>query len=105
MGKYRIDGLFNYSEMDLSDTATGDVTMTTGKIEYSPDYESQRPSLNVIFEQGMERQRIVAEHQRLKTLALEAARTWHKNDKGFTRIALRFAIQALMEYEEKHIKD
>lgn len=46
--------------------------------------------------------RLKYQHAKLKDAALEAARTWHDNDKGFTRIALRFAVQALMEFEEKH---
>ena len=102
MGKYRIDGLFNYSEMDLSDTATGDVTMTTGKIEYSPDYESQRPSLNVIFEQGMERQRIVAEHQRLKDAVVDAVRK--EGRKGMLTPCIESARTALVEFEKREVQ-
>lgn len=50
--------------------------MTNGSINYSPDYKSEQPTkpLNVIFEQGMERQRVNAERARLERAVVQKAK-------------------------------
>lgn len=81
--------------------------MTTGRIDYAPDYKSEKPNpLNVIFEEGMRRQQVSAERARLERAIVEAAKQWatlryqpHFGGMVALEDALQEATRALIEFE------
>lgn len=90
--------------------------MTTGSINYSPDYKSEECNpLNVIFEQGIERQRLNAERARLEREVIEAAKAEMVADDEFkkhlvmanwkrsveSREARQNAVRVLIDFESK----
>lgn len=82
--------------------------MKYGTVQYSPDYKSEtRRPLNVVFEQGMERQRLQAERARLEREVIEKAKAWsgevisHDFDLWAEEQKLADAVRALNEFEAK----
>jgi len=94
--------------------------MKTGRVEYAPGYKSDITTRGTCIHgtnlmercaqcaaDGQTTVRLktvtesTTERSRLERAVIKAAKDWHQHDKGFTRIALHQAIDALTEFDSK----
>jgi hypothetical protein len=92
--------------------------METGKVKCAPDYKSKSQVKRIAAQKRecsmcgedhaavakqRDAQRAVADkHKRLRAAVIDAVRKWHHNDKGFTRIPIHLAMDALIAFEAEH---